>query len=263
MPRTRKNDPPSLKARVGVEAIKAHKTTAQIGQMFAVHPAQAGAGRSRLWPDCRTSSATAASRCDGREADAGKDDLVTQTGQLNPRLSVQQQCELLGVSRPTYYYQPRPESAGNLRLLRRLDELPVLRQPAIQSTGALPTDVQGGGGISSALDAQGHRQPRDPDGEAGVHVRAVRQRRAPAVLPSHLEGIGCGHRGADRHASLSKKAGVDPKVASGQRGHGLGVSMEVYTSSDMEQKRAALKKLEAAVLRKPQPQQPSELAKSA
>jgi hypothetical protein len=56
------------------------------------------------------------------------------------------------------------------------------------------------------------------------------------------------------NASLSKKAGVDPKVASDQRGHGLGVSMEVYTNSDLEQKRAALKKLEAAVLRKPQPE---------
>jgi integrase len=55
------------------------------------------------------------------------------------------------------------------------------------------------------------------------------------------------------NASLSKKAGVDPKVASDQRGHGLGVSLEVYTSSDMEQKRAAVRKLEAAVLRKPQP----------
>lgn len=56
------------------------------------------------------------------------------------------------------------------------------------------------------------------------------------------------------NASLSKKAGVDPKVASDQRGHGLGVSMEVYTNSDMEQKREAVRKLEAAVLRKPQPQ---------
>jgi len=56
------------------------------------------------------------------------------------------------------------------------------------------------------------------------------------------------------NASLSKKAGVDPKVASDQRGHGLGVSMEVYTSSDLEQKRAAVNKLEAAVLRKTQPQ---------
>ena len=37
-------------------------------------------------------------------------------------MTIQQQCELLGLSRSTYYYQPRPESAQNLRLLRRLDE---------------------------------------------------------------------------------------------------------------------------------------------
>jgi len=36
---------------------------------------------------------------------------------------VQQQCELLGVPRSSYYYQAGPESAANLRLLRRLDEL--------------------------------------------------------------------------------------------------------------------------------------------
>ena len=41
----------------------------------------------------------------------------------HPDLSVQRQCELLGLPRSTYYYQPRPESAENLRLLRRLDEL--------------------------------------------------------------------------------------------------------------------------------------------
>lgn len=56
------------------------------------------------------------------------------------------------------------------------------------------------------------------------------------------------------NATLSQKAGVDPKVASDQRGHGVGVSLEVYTSSDMEQKRAAVRKLEAVVLRKPQPE---------
>ena len=38
-------------------------------------------------------------------------------------LSVQRQCELLGLPRSSYYYQPRPESAENLRLLRELDEL--------------------------------------------------------------------------------------------------------------------------------------------
>ena len=72
------------------------------------------------------------------------------------------------------------------------------RQPAIQSTGALLADVQGGSGISSVRDAQGYQQRRDPDGEAGVHVRAVHQRRVPAVLPSQLEGIDRGHLGADR-----------------------------------------------------------------
>ncbi len=42
MPRTRKNHPPSLKAKVAVEAIKAHQTAAQIAQVFGVHPTQVG-----------------------------------------------------------------------------------------------------------------------------------------------------------------------------------------------------------------------------
>jgi len=50
------------------------------------------------------------------------------------------------------------------------------------------------------------------------------------------------------NASLSKKAGIDPKVASDQRGHGIGVSLAVYTDSDLSQKREAVNKLEAAVL---------------
>jgi integrase len=52
------------------------------------------------------------------------------------------------------------------------------------------------------------------------------------------------------NASLSKKAGVDAKVSADQRGHGLGVSMEVYTVSDREQKLEAAKRLESAVIRK-------------
>ena len=77
------------------------------------------------------------------------------------------------------------------------------------------------------------------------------------MLPK-LENIGSGWATFQvlrkTNASLSKKAGVDPKVAADQRGHGIGVSLEVYTSSDLEQKRAALRKLEAAVLRKPRPE---------
>ena len=42
MPQIRKSHPPSLKAKVAVEAIKAHKTAGQIAQMFGVHPTQVG-----------------------------------------------------------------------------------------------------------------------------------------------------------------------------------------------------------------------------
>ena len=66
MPGTRKSHPPSLKAKVAVEAIKAHKTTAQIAQMFGVHPTQVGGWKKQALPVCRTSSATAASRCASR-----------------------------------------------------------------------------------------------------------------------------------------------------------------------------------------------------
>jgi hypothetical protein len=37
------------------------------------------------------------------------------------------------------------------------------------------------------------------------------------------------------NASLSNKAGVDLKVASGQKGYGLGLRLEVYMSSEGKQ----------------------------
>jgi hypothetical protein len=43
-----------------------------------------------------------------------------------------------------------------------------------------------------------------------------------------------------------------------QRGHGLGVSMDVYTVSDRQQKREGVKKLESLVARKRQTQMGSE-----
>jgi integrase len=58
------------------------------------------------------------------------------------------------------------------------------------------------------------------------------------------------------NATLSRKAGVDAKVSADQRGHGLGVSMEVYTNSDRQQKREAVNKLESAVALKRQPKLP-------
>jgi putative transposase len=38
-------------------------------------------------------------------------------------LSISRQCTLLGVARSSLYYRPRPESAEELELLKRLDRI--------------------------------------------------------------------------------------------------------------------------------------------
>ena len=83
--RARKNHPPGLKAKVAVEAIKAHRTTAQIAQMFGVHPTQVGGWKKQALnglPDVFGN---------GREhirqqSDAEKDELYKQIGQLKVEL---------------------------------------------------------------------------------------------------------------------------------------------------------------------------------
>jgi integrase len=50
------------------------------------------------------------------------------------------------------------------------------------------------------------------------------------------------------HASLSHEAGIDPKVQADQRGHGLGVAMEVYTKTTTEARAEAARQLEESVL---------------
>jgi transposase len=85
MPKVRKSHPPSLKAKVAVEAIKAHKTAAQIAQMFGVHPTQVGGWKKQALaglPDIFGN---------GREqvrqqSDQEKDELYKQIGQLKVEL---------------------------------------------------------------------------------------------------------------------------------------------------------------------------------
>jgi transposase len=93
MPRTRKSHPPSLKAKVAVEAIKAHKTIAQIVQMFGVHLTRVGGWEKQALaglPDILGN---------GREqirqqTDAEKDVLYKQFGQLKVELDFLTKREL-------------------------------------------------------------------------------------------------------------------------------------------------------------------------
>ena len=41
----------------------------------------------------------------------------------NPKLSITRQCRLVSISRSSFYYRLKGESAENLALMRRLDEL--------------------------------------------------------------------------------------------------------------------------------------------
>jgi putative transposase len=40
----------------------------------------------------------------------------------HPQFSIAQQCELLGLARSSYYYEPVPQSEEELRVMRLLDE---------------------------------------------------------------------------------------------------------------------------------------------
>jgi putative transposase len=48
---------------------------------------------------------------------------------LNQQLSISRQCEMAGVSRSSYYYQPTPISQEELELMRKIDEL-YLQNPS-------------------------------------------------------------------------------------------------------------------------------------
>jgi len=50
------------------------------------------------------------------------------------------------------------------------------------------------------------------------------------------------------HSSLGHDAGVDPKVAADQRGHGIGVAIDTYTRSALSKRAEAAEQLENAVL---------------
>ena len=85
MPRTRKNHPPSLKAKVAIEAIKGHKTTAQIAQMFGVHPTQVGGWKKQALASLVDVFGNGREQM-RQQTEAEKDELYKQIGQLKVEL---------------------------------------------------------------------------------------------------------------------------------------------------------------------------------
>ncbi len=96
MPNSRKSYPPSLKAKVAIEAIRGQRTSAQIAQMYSVHPGlvslwkkQALEALPEIFQQPRDSRSHA--------AEAEKDELYKQIGQLKVELDwLKKRAGLLG-----------------------------------------------------------------------------------------------------------------------------------------------------------------------
>ena len=84
MPRPRKNHPPSLKAKVALEALKGVKTAAEIGQAFSVHPNLIGVWKKKAADGMQSLFETAPQ--DASKLEVERDQLYRQIGQLTVEL---------------------------------------------------------------------------------------------------------------------------------------------------------------------------------
>jgi len=142
----RKRYSAEFKARVALEALKGHNTVNEVARTYGVHPTQITHWRHRLQQEMpEIFSARRAQRED--EHDALQAQLYQQIGQLkvewdwlkkkldlsrdakrgviepaHPQISIARQCDLVGLSRSSYYYMPEGETAEKLHLMRVLDE---------------------------------------------------------------------------------------------------------------------------------------------
>ena len=146
--RPRRNHTPAFKARVALDAIKGREDTGRIGRALRRSPEpnhdlaftasgrssrgfwRRGEARRRACADRRENAA-----CEDRGADVGRGFFVRRARESrtiaerktmidrSDDLPVSRQAKALGISRGSVYYLPRPVSAEDLSVMRRIDEL--------------------------------------------------------------------------------------------------------------------------------------------
>lgn len=144
---TRKRYGAEFKSRVALEAIRGELTLAELASKHGVHQtmiAEVGsARRSRAWrrpfrarplrsqrrarPRSRSFTRRSASfwwngTFAGCLCSLGRDHRRQMIDPHRPRLPIVRQCRLLRLNRSGVYYQPAPENAFNLMLMRLIDE---------------------------------------------------------------------------------------------------------------------------------------------
>jgi transposase-like protein len=81
MPRTRKNHPPALKAKVAIEAIRGQRTISEIAQQFSVHPNLVSVWKRQAL-DLMVELFTPHSTTPADNNDVEKEELYRQIGQM-------------------------------------------------------------------------------------------------------------------------------------------------------------------------------------
>ncbi|MCV6598301.1 MAG: IS3 family transposase [Mangrovicoccus sp.] len=142
----RKNHSPEFKAKVALEALKGEQTVAELASQFGVHPTMI-----HSWKRALLEGASGVFERGGKKApeidEEQVKDLHAKIGELavandflsrklkpdrqvrrkmvepsNPDLSIGKQCKLLSISRSSFYYTPKGETAMSLALMRQIDE---------------------------------------------------------------------------------------------------------------------------------------------
>ncbi|WP_425492288.1 IS3 family transposase [Mesorhizobium sangaii] len=145
--RPRRNHSPEFKAKVALAAIRGERTLIELSQQFDVHPNQI-----KQWKDLLLEGASGVFGADAKAEPAAPivdvKTLHAKIGELtlendflggsaqqgravgrkemidhNHALSLTRQARALGISRGSVYYLPRPPSAADLALMRRIDRL--------------------------------------------------------------------------------------------------------------------------------------------
>jgi putative transposase len=142
----RKQHTATFKAQVALATLKGDKTVNELAGQFGGHPTLIHTWKKQLLAgaDQVFSNGTKAG---ANDVEAEKAELFEQIGRLkmelewlkkksdhsperlrplveadHPELSMRRQCELLGLSRSSLYYEPAAETAENLRLMRLIDQ---------------------------------------------------------------------------------------------------------------------------------------------
>ena len=121
-------------AKVALEAIKEEKTIAELSSQYEVHRTQITNWRKRALEGLVGIFQGKEARTVG-EKEKVIDELYRQIGQLkvenegrliegdNKELSIRRRCELIGLPRSNWYYEPVEVSDETLRLMHRVDEI--------------------------------------------------------------------------------------------------------------------------------------------